>query len=159
MTPGAAAADDAFSIGSRPVWFVTGGVSTGGTIALDTRGVFVGGELSVARVRDRGFVGLYADGYYDFGVDGTYLTFGPELGFIRRSRTMPLSFGADGGAAFRFSGDTELGGAVRAYVTVAGIFSVYARYMHFGSGQDDRVVQLGLALKFPLVSPFGAGTR
>lgn len=156
--PATAAADDgAFSFGSRPAWFVLGGLSTGGTVALDRRGPYVGGELSLVRVRDRGFVGAYVDGYYDFAVDGTYLTAGPELGVIRRSRTLPIGFGVDGGMAVRVADDTAIGGTARAYVSVAGSVSLYARYLIFGTDSDQQVVQVGVALKFLLASPFGAG--
>lgn len=156
---GSAHADEAFHIGSQPSWFILGGLSTGGTVATDSRGAFVGGEASLVRVQDRTFLGLYADGYYDFAVDGTYLTAGPELGVIRRSRTMPIAVGIDGGAAFRFADDTDVGGTGRVYLTIAGSVSLYTRYLHFGTGMDDQVVQVGVALKFPLLAPFGAGTR
>lgn len=154
-----ARADEAFSIGSRPAWFVLGGLSSGATVALDRRGPYVGGELSLVRVQGRGFVGLYADGYYDFAIDGTYLTIGPELGFVLRSRTLPISLGIDGGAGLRLSAEDKIGVAGRAFVTVAGSLSLSVRWLHFGLGEDDRVLQVGVTLKFPLAAPFGAATR
>ena len=158
--PGIAQADDeSFSIGSRPVWFVMAGVSSGGTVALDSRGLYIGGEVSLVRIRDRLFYGLYVDSYYDFAIDGTYLTAGPEIGLIRRSRMIPISAGIDGGAAFRFDDGSDIGATGRIYLTIAGTFSLYGRYMHFGSGDDDRVVQVGIALKFFVTPPFGPGTR
>jgi hypothetical protein len=63
LAPSVAHADDPpFTIGSRPAWILLGGVTTGGTVALADRGAFVGGELSLARLREASFVGLYADG-------------------------------------------------------------------------------------------------
>jgi len=65
VAPAAQAGDEpAFTIGSQPAWLVLGGVTTGGTIALADKGALVGGELSVARLRDGNFLGLYADGYW-----------------------------------------------------------------------------------------------
>src|SRR5205809_288955 len=76
----AAADPRAFTIGSRPAWVVLGGVTGGGTVALADRGAFVGGELSVARLRDGNYLGAYADSYYAWGVGGTYVTGGLEAG-------------------------------------------------------------------------------
>lgn len=161
LHPSVAAADDraAFSIRSRPVWFLMGGVTGGGTVGLDDRGGFVGGEMSLVRMRGYGFLGLYADGYYDFGVDATYITGGPELGLIRRSRALPIGFGIDGGAALRLADGTDIGATGRVFINVAGAFSVYGRYMHFGAEENDRVIQVGAMLKFPLLSPFGQSRR
>jgi hypothetical protein len=143
--PHRAAADDApFTIGSRPAWFVLGGITTGGTIALAHRGALVGGEVSVARLRDGAFMGVYADGYYDWGAGGTYVTGGPELGYKLLS--------IDGGAALRLAnGDTELGVTGRISVGV-GMVSLYGRYAYFDAMIDAHVIQIGLALKLPLMT-------
>ncbi|MEO8706549.1 MAG: hypothetical protein ABI867_41370 [Kofleriaceae bacterium] len=139
--------DKAFSIGSSPAWFVLGGVTTGGTVALADRGAFVGGEVSVVRLRQSNFIGLYADGYYDWGADGTYVTGGLELGhkFV----------GIDGGVALRMAdGETEVGATGRLTVGI-GMVGLYVRYAYFDSAADDHVLQVGLALKFPLVARRG----
>jgi len=144
--PRRAAADDPpFTIGSRPAWFLLGGVTSGGTVALADRGAYVGGELSVARLRDGTYVGLYADGYYDWGADGTYVTGGLELG-----RKL---IGIDGGAALRLAGgERELGVTGRLGVSL-GLFGLYARYAYFPDAMaDDHVVQVGVALKLPLLT-------
>jgi hypothetical protein len=144
--PRPAAADDPpFTIGSRPAWFLLGGVTSGGTIALADRGAYVGGELSVARLRDGNYFGLYADGYYDWGADGTYVTGGLELG--RRF------IGIDGGAALRFAdGQRDLGVTGRLNVSI-GVFGLYARYAYFGDAMtDEHVLQVGVALKLPLMT-------
>jgi len=152
----AAAGDPAgFSIGPRPVWFVTGGATAGGTIAAGTRGGYVGGELSLVRLRENQFLGLYSDAYYDFGVDGTYVTCGPELGLIRRSRALPIAVGIDGGAALRRADETSYGATARVFVALAGSFSIYARYTRLDADRDPQVVQVGVTLKFPLSPPFG----
>jgi hypothetical protein len=146
--PALAEDDPPFVIGSKPAWLLLGGVTTGGTIALADRGAFVGGELSLARLRDANFVGLYADGYYDWGAHGTYMTGGLELGhkFV----------GLDGGVALRLAdGDKQLGATGRITFGL-GVVGVYARYAHFwdvgGARQmtDDNVIQIGLVLKLPL---------
>ena len=142
---GTAHADDpAFAIGSSPTYVVLGGATTGGTVALSDRGYFLGGELSVARLRAGNTVGLYADGYYDWGVNATYATGGIELGH--------KLFGIDGGVAARFaSGNTDVGFSGRLYVGL-GVFSLYGRYMHFSSMTEDNVIQVGIELKLPLAT-------
>jgi hypothetical protein len=145
--PRAASADEPppFTIGSRPAWILLGGVTSGGTVALADRGAFVGGELSVARLRDGSYFGFYADGYYDWGADGTYVTGGVELG--RRF------FGVDGGVALRLAdGERDLGVTGRFNVSV-GLFGLYARYAYFNDAMaDEHVLQVGLAFKLPLMT-------
>lgn len=136
--PRTAAADDPpFTIGSRPAWFLLAGVTSGGTVALADRGAFVGGELSVARLRDGNYIGLCAD--------GTYVTGGVELG--RRF------VGIDAGAALRFAdGERDLGVTGRLSVSM-GLFGLYARYAYFTDAMaDEHVLQLGLAFKLPLMT-------
>jgi hypothetical protein len=154
------AAADGFTIGARPVWFVTGGATAGGSVVADDRGGFVGGELSLARLRENRFVGLYADGCYDFGFGGTYVTAGPELGLIRRSLKLPLSLGIDGGGAVRIGDATDVGATGRVFLGLFGTVALYGRYVyvHTDAGADH-VVQVGVTLKFPLGPPWGAGTR
>jgi len=146
LAPGVAHADDPpFTIGSRPAWILLGGLTTGGTVALADRGAFVGGELSLARLREASFVGLYADGYYDWGAGGSYATGGIELGH--------KLVGLDGGAAVRIAdGDRDAGVAARITVGL-GVVGVYGRYLYFpGAANDDHVVQVGLTLKLPLAT-------
>ncbi|HEX4417245.1 MAG TPA: hypothetical protein VH165_05060 [Kofleriaceae bacterium] len=147
LTARTARADDPpFAIGSQARWFVLGGVTSGGTVAFDDRGGYVGGELSLARLHDANYFGFYADGYYDFGIGGTYATGGVELGhkFV----------GIDGGAALRFAnGTTDAGVAARLNLT-AGVFGIYVRYAYFDAMTDKNVLQVGAMLKFPLASPF-----
>jgi hypothetical protein len=144
--PRSASADDRpFTIGSRPAWFLLGGVTSGGTVAFADRGAYVGGELSVARLRTGNYVGFYADGYYDWGADGTYVTGGLELGH--------KFLGIDGGGALRFAGgERELGVTGRLSVSI-GLFGLYARYAYFSEAMtDDHVLQVGVALKLPLLT-------
>jgi len=141
---GIALADDApFTIGSRPAWLVLGGLTAGGTIALADRGAFVGGEVSVARLREATFAGAYADGYYDWGAHGPYLTAGLELGH--------KLVGLDGGVALRFaSGRHDVGATGRVTVGL-GIVGLYGRYAHFFETiGGENVIQIGIVLKLPL---------
>ena len=139
--------DPPFTIGSRPAWFLLGGVTSGGTVGVDTTGGYVGAELSLARLRDGNYVGFYADGYRDFGIDGTYVTGGVELGHGW--------FGVDAGPALRLaSGGTDAGVAARVNLSV-GLLGIYVRYAYFDAMSDDHVIQVGGMLKFPLASPFG----
>lgn len=158
-TPSSAAADG-FSVGARPVWFVTGGGTAGGSVVADARGAFVGGELGLVRIVEQWFAGVYADAYYDFGADATYVTAGPELGWIRRSRTMPISLGVDGGGALRVGDGTDVGVTGRAFVAVLGSVALFGRYAYLDTDDEpEHVVQIGVTIKFPLAPPFGAGTR
>jgi hypothetical protein len=144
--PRTAAADDPpFTIGSRPAWILLGGVTGGGTVALADRGAFVGGELSLVRLREGNYVGFYADGYYDWGADGTYVTGGVELGH--------KVVGIDGGAALRLAGgERDLGVTGRLSVGM-GLLGLYARYAYFGDAMaDEHVLQVGLAFKLPLMT-------
>jgi len=146
--PRPAAADDPpFSIGSAPAWFLLGGVTSGGTVGTGTTGGYLGGELSLARMRDGNYVGFYADGYYDFGIDRTYVTGGVELGH--------QYLGIDAGPAVRIAhGGTDAGVAARINLSI-GVFGIYVRYAYFDAMSDDHVIQVGGMLKFPLASPFG----
>ncbi len=146
---GVAAADDApFTIGPTPTWVVLGGLTTGGTVALADRGALLGGELSVALLREGNHVGFYSDAYYDWGANGTYVTGGIELGH--------KLFGLDGGAAVRWAdGGREVGLTARASIGL-GVAAFYVRYAHFNSAMtDDNVLQVGLLLKLPLLTIAG----
>lgn len=137
-----------FRVGGQPAWFLLGGVSAGYT-ALGDRGGFIGGELSLARLLAGRTLGLYADAYYDFGADGTYVSAGPELGW----KFVAL----DGGFAARFddgADGTDLGATARLCLT-AGVFSLCGRYSRFSADADNDVVQLGALFKLPLISPSG----
>ena len=148
--PAVAHADPAYRFGGQPAWFVTGGATTGATVASGDRGGYLGGELSLVRVREARFLGLYADGYYDWAAGGTYVTVGPELGWIRRSRLVPIAVGVDGGGALRVADDTAYGATGRVFVSFLGTFSVYGRYVYLREPDAEHVVQVGLTLKFPL---------
>lgn len=142
-SPAQADDDPPFVIGARPAWILLGGVTTGGTIALADKGALVGGELSLARLSRGNVVGLYADGYYDWGADGVYTTAGLEL-----ARTF---VSVDGGAALRFAdGERDLGVTGRLSVGL-GVFSLFGRYAYFtDTMSDEHVIQIGVLLKLPL---------
>jgi hypothetical protein len=132
------------------------GVTTGGTVALADRGAFVGGELSLVRLREQRHVGVYADAYYDWGLDGLYGSAGLELG--------QGVVGVDGGVALRAAdGERDLGATGRLCATV-GLASLCLRYAYFGDAgpgatteamADEHVLQVGVLLKFPVLSPWG----
>ena len=134
-----------FVIGTQPVWYLMGGVTTGATVAAADRGGFVGGEASVVRLSRGGrFFGFYGDGYYAFGVDRSYTTTGVELGY--------KFLGVDGGGAARIgSGRVEWGATGRLFLTL-GIVSVYGRYAIFPDPLlqgNEHVIQVGALVKVP----------
>ena len=137
----------AFSIGSKPAWFLNGGVTTGGTIVTHDRGYYLGGELSLVRLHRGSFTGLYGDGYYDFGASRTYSTAGIELGH--------KFLGIDGGGAVRIGGNhLEWGPTGRVFVTL-GILAIYARYAYFYEPEragNDHVIQVGALVKLPFAA-------
>jgi len=145
LATGRARADDRpFTIGPQPTWFLLGGVTSGGTVALADRGAFVGGEVSFARVMRGNHVGLYGDGYYDWGANGTYATGGVEAGW--------KLLGVDAGAALRFvDGETQVGFAARVSVGL-GVFNVFVRYAQFDTMRDDHILQVGATIKLPLLT-------
>ncbi len=148
-TSGVAAADDPpFTIGAKPAWALLGGVTTGGTVALADRGAFVGGEVSLARLSNANFVGLYADSYYDWGAHGTYVTGGFEAGH--------KLVGLDGGIALRrMNGETDVGITGRLTVGI-GMVGIFGRYAYFTDVTDnEHVIQVGITLKLPLFTSGG----
>jgi hypothetical protein len=156
LAPVAAAADDRpggeppFSIGAEPAWYLLGGVSGGGSLASDDNGGFVGGELSLVRLRQGRWVGAYVDGGYEFGQDAPFLSLGPELGVS--------VVGIDGGAFLRFDDDGLALGPQGRLVVGLGLFSVYARYAYMLEAErNEHIVQIGAMFKMPMMSPFGQG--
>ncbi len=128
-----------------------GGVTAGDTIVSKGGAGYVGGEVSVVRLRDGNWFGFYGDAYRDFGVDATYTTGGLELGH--------RFFGVDGGAALRLVDGAHQPGATARLCISAGVLTIYARYAYFDSGagmsHGDHVLQIGGSFKLPLHSPFG----
>lgn len=145
--PGLALADDEpakpYSIGSRPAYFILAGTTAGGTVGVDDKGGFVGGELSLVRLHEGAFVGLYADGFYDFGADAPVVTAGPELGYAL--------FSLDGGFSYRrLDGDNQYGVSARITLGI-GMFGLFGRYTYFDDTADnEHVIQVGALLKLPL---------
>jgi hypothetical protein len=136
-----------FTIGTKPAWFALGGLSTGVTFAgTDDIGAAIGGELSVARLRDQRFVGGYLEGLYDFALDSATVGGGLELGW--------KVLAVDVGALARRLDDPQLAVSGRLCASV-GLFSLCGRYARFDASEDRDVVQVGLLLKLPLFSPSG----
>jgi hypothetical protein len=120
-------------------------------VALGERGALVGGELSLARLRDGDFIGAYADAYHDWGVHGMYATAGLEFG-----RKL---LGLDGGLALRFAGGERDVGFTGRVTLGLGVAGVYVRFAHFTgamSREGENVLQIGVVLKLPLWASGGA---
>jgi hypothetical protein len=137
----------AFTIGPKPAWFVTGGLTSGDTLVAHDRGGYLGGELSLSRILEGRVVGLYGDGYYDLGAHRTYTTGGIELAY--------KLLGIDGGAAARLGGRrVEWGPTGRVFVSL-GVLAIYGRYAYFVDplrAGNDHVVQIGGLFKLPFAA-------
>ncbi|MFT3697084.1 MAG: hypothetical protein QM831_28335 [Kofleriaceae bacterium] len=137
--------DPPFVIGSTPSWSMLAGLTTGGSFGVGDNGgngALVGGEVSLAVLRDKEFAGIYGDAFYDWGAGAPTITAGPELGYFLT--------GLDGGIALRFGDKTDVGLAARLTVGL-GAVGVYVRYMHFFDVmEEENVVQAGLVLKLPV---------
>jgi hypothetical protein len=143
-----ARADDLrpFEIGTKPVWYVLAGATTGDTLVARDGAYFLGGEVSIVRLSRAGrFLGLYGDGYYDFGSSRTNATAGIELGYRFVS--------VDGGGAFRLGGEHAEWGVTGRLCVGVGILTLYGRYEYFSNAVDidnEHVVQVGVLVKIPL---------
>jgi len=134
-----------YLVGPDSGWYLLGGATGGASFGPRGAGGFVGGEVSLVRLRRTRWVGAYVDGFYDFSSDRAAFTLGPELGIG------PLGF--DGGLGLRPGREgraVELGGQARVLVT-AGLFGLFARYGAWSvGGEVEHVAQVGALLKFPL---------
>ncbi len=139
LTGSPALADEApYTIGTDAGWQVLGGLTTGGSFGDLGGSGYLGAELSLNRLSKGTWVGLYGDGFYEFGHEAFYTTAGLQLGY--------MILGVDGGVAFRTGdGDPALGFAARGLIALA-FFDIYGRALIFG---DDIQGQVGLMLKLP----------
>jgi hypothetical protein len=144
------ARDVGYRIGAPPAHYLLGGVTTGASVVGPERGGYVGGEVSFVRLHEGRVLGVYGDGYYDFGVKRTYATGGLEIGY--------RFLGFDGGIASRFGGDApELGPTGRVFLSL-GLFSLYTRYAYFADApRDEHVVQVGALFKLPFFTASARG--
>jgi hypothetical protein len=125
---------------SRAV-YISPGLTFGGTYSFDlsTRPM-LGGEVSAYYWRDGRYIGLFAEGLYDWSRSAARITVGPELGwgFV----------GLDGGYLADFSaGGPHHGGSVRLFFSV-GVVGLFVRYGAVRDAPD--FVDFGLFIKAPM---------
>lgn len=142
--------ESSLTLGYDPGWFILGGLTGGASFGEPGRGGFLGGELSVVRLGNSWWNGLYADIAYDFGHHEPTFTVGPEFGW--------MVLGVDGGVGVKpgEDGGVQLGPQVRGLLTFA-VFSLYARFAYWPDATQKNVQQYGVLLKFPLAMPWGQG--
>lgn len=128
-----------FAFGPQAGWQVMAGLGLSGGFGSAGGGFVPGAELSVNRLNERVWAGLYGDIGWDFGQDAALVTAGPQLGWA--------FVGMDGGVAARLS-DGELGGAGRLLLSF-GFFGLYARYIYFPDSAEH-LGQTGILLKLPM---------
>lgn len=135
---------DAFSLGADAGWYVMGGITGGGSFGTLGPGGFVGGELSLVRLKRGNWLGLYTDAFYDFGQRRAMMTVGPEFG--------KRFLGLDGGLGVRFGGDDgpDLGGQARLLLT-AGLIGIYGRYGIWPGDELEHTGQVGMLIKVPML--------
>ena len=141
LVPATASAEEPiFSFGSKERWQSLFGPTTGGSFGSSGGGGYVGAELSINRIREGIWWGLYGDGTYDFGQDSALLTAGPSVGWN--------FVGVDGGLALREGDQTDLGLQARLLVTI-GFFGLYGRYIALPE-PGEQIGQVGLYFKIPI---------
>ena len=134
-----ALADAPAHIGTQAGWQLMSGLTTGGSFGDLGGSGYLGGEVSLNRLSHRTWMGLYADGLYEFGHGAGYFTAGPQLGYA--------ILGLDGGVALRTGDDDPaVGFAARALLALA-VFDLYGRALVF---DDDVQIQIGVMIKLPL---------
>lgn len=137
---------DALVVGYDSAWKLFGGISGGGSFPTENRGGFAGVQTSVVRIKHGRWMGIQSGLQYDFAAHSFMATAGPEIGYKYG--------GIDAGVAARFGGDeTQFGPKGRLIATV-GVISVTGGYGYFPD-TDDHLLQFGLVLKGPLISPWG----
>lgn len=139
----AAAQDDAYSFGNTTETYILGGLSGGGSFGSYGGGGYVGGELSLAFLKELLWGGVYIDGTYDFAHLASTFSVGPEFGFG--------PFGFDGGVAMRFGleDEPEIGAHGRFLITL-GTFALYGRYGYWPDAFEAvHIGQVGVLLKLP----------
>jgi hypothetical protein len=158
LLPATAHAEDTeeappYSFGNETETYFLGGLTGGGSFGSPGAGGFVGGELSVAWLKELWWGGIYADGAYDFGHGAGTFTAGPEVGWG------PI--GLDGGAGLRLGlkDEPEVGFVGRGMITL-GLFAVFGRYGYWLDTNDEddpnvvgtHVGQVGVLVKLPFWS-------
>lgn len=135
----------AISVGFEPTWHSAFGISGGGSFHGGAYGGFLGGQLSLAKIKTDLWMGGFTDAHYDFGDGALTVAAGPEIGYN--------FFGIDAGAAGRFfAGSPQFGPQARVLMTV-GLASVFGRYKYW-PGTDEHVAQAGILVKLPLMAPW-----
>lgn len=137
-------AQEPFSFGPEAQGFMQLGVTTGGSLGNQDAGGFVGGEWSVAWLRQGLWGGAYADAWYDFGQNATTLTLGPAVG--------AWVVGVDGGLGVRLGRQDapEVGFQARLLLALGNV-SIFGRYGGWPGPQGlGHVAQIGVTLKLPV---------
>jgi hypothetical protein len=133
-------AEEPFEFGPQAGWQLMGGAALTGGFGSAGGGFVPGVELSINRLNERVWFGLYADAGWDVGQDAAIVTAGPQLGWA--------FVGLDGGLASRFGEERDLGGAARLLLTF-GVFSIHGRYIYLPDAAEH-LGQVGITFKLPL---------
>lgn len=146
----AAQAQQPFEIGARPGWTLLAGPTVGlcvsGTSCIDGVSGFLGAELSISRVMEGVWYGLFTDSVWDFGTDAIWIHAGPEFGYG------PI--GIDGGVSVALLDEVQYGLNVRGILT-AGILGFYVRYTLLPGLDDEHGVLAGMMVKLPIWASAG----
>lgn len=135
----AAAEEPVYSFGPKTGWQAFVGPSLGAVVANDDNGFFAGGEVSITRLRERIWWGLYSDATHTFADASTLVTAGPTLGWS--------VVGIETGFAMRARDGVDTGLNIRGVLTL-GFLGIYGRWVHL-PGPDESFGQFGLYVKMP----------
>ncbi|PIE20168.1 MAG: hypothetical protein CSA66_01275 [Proteobacteria bacterium] len=126
-----------------PGWFLPVGASLGMSLTDGDVGVTLGGELSAVHLFGTAWLGLWADGLWDFGAERARTSAGLEAGWF--------VFGAEAGwvAEVRPAGGLDHGVRVGALLS-GGVLTGYLRWAHLVREERPDVVEIGVLLKWPL---------
>lgn len=130
-----------FAFGPVAAWQVMAGPTLGAQFG-ESRGLFLGAEVSLNRLQAGLWRGLYIDGSYGVSPSEGLFTVGPQLGY--------MLFGFDAGGALRVHQEGISPGARARFHVTVGLLGLYGAYLYFPGSSANHSAQVGVNLKLPV---------
>jgi hypothetical protein len=130
-----------FAFGSQPGWTLNVGGNCGGSFGTPGGGGFAGAELSLNRLLQGAWMGLYGDAVYDFGWTVGLLSAGPQIGYG--------IVGVDAGGALLVGRHGTQTGAAGRVLLSAGVVAFFGRYAYLFDS-EAHLGQVGILVKLPV---------